>query len=316
MQHNNKGFSLLELSIVLLVLGFMTTASITITRGMLNKKKQKVTKDKIYRIENAIDSFLTKNGRLPCTAGIKKNYTKSSEIKESISTDETECSVNNEDGIKLSGNIYIGTIPVDDLEIQKNDATDGWSNKYTYVVVKDFIKKDNYLKTISSDKLINDKFAYAIISTGRNQYYSYNFNGDKELKNSTLSEKDKENSYAYITNNKINEGWGDADFDDFVLTKSINIMKQNLGIFDSICEIDSTNIESQIDTKCGTEYVMSSIDTQLNYGGKIYSDDIYETKTITNEEGIEKEVKVKLKNCVIECSKYGKLIVYLNITEL
>lgn len=65
MQHNNKGFSLLELSIVLLVLGFMTTASITITRGMLNYGKQKVTKDKIYRIENAIDSFLTKNGRLP-----------------------------------------------------------------------------------------------------------------------------------------------------------------------------------------------------------------------------------------------------------
>lgn len=313
---NNKGFSLLELSIVLVILGFMTTASLTITKGILNQGKQKITKDRMYRIENAINSFLIKNGRLPCPAGIKKKYTTNSEIKESVSTDEMGCIVNDTSGIKLNANVYIGTIPADDLEIQKNEIADGWFNKYTYIVVKDFVKKDNYLQSPTKDKLINNKFVYAIISAGRNQYYSYDFSGNKELKSSIPNEKDKENSYNYITNNTINEGWGDTDFDDFVLLKSIDIIKQDLNIFDSVCKIDITDLDDEIDEKCGTEYTISTTSTQLNYGEKIYSDDIFEKKTITEDDGTSKEIKTKLKNCVIECSKYGRVIVYPHIWEL
>lgn len=313
---NNKGFSLLELSIVLVVLGFMTTVSLTIAKGMLIQSQQKITKERIYRIESAINAFLIQNGRLPCPAGIKKKYTTSTEIKESISEDKTECIVSDMDGIKLSGNVYIGTIPTDDLKIQRIENSDGWINKFTYVVVKDFVKKDSYLQSPTEDRLINNKFTYAIISAGKNRYYSYNFRGTTELKNSTLSEKDKANSYNYIVNNTINEGWGEKNFDDFVLLKNINTIKQDLGIFDIICEINTTDLDSKIDEKCGTEYVISITNTQLNYGEKIYSDDIFETKTITEDDGTTKVVKAKLKNCIIECSKYGRLIVYPHIQEL
>lgn len=313
---NNKGFSLLELSIVLVVLGFITTASLTIARGMLIQGQHKITKERIYRIESAINSFLVKNGRLPCPAGIKKVYTTSAEIKESISVDETECIVSDVDGIKLSDNVYIGTIPVDDLEMQRIENSDGWTNKFTYVVVKDFVKKDGYLKAVSPDKLINNMFSYAIISAGQNKYYSYNFRGTTETRNSTLSEKDKSNSYNYIVNNTINEGWGEKAFDDFVLLKSINTIKQDLGMFDTICEVSFTDLESKIDEKCGTEYNVSSAYTQLSFGEKIYSDDIFETKTITEDDGSTKEVKTKLKNCIVECSKYGRIIVYPHVQEL
>ena len=313
---NNKGFSLLELSIVLVVLGFTTTASLTIARGMLTQGQQKITKGRIYRIESAINSFLVKNGRLPCPAGIKKKYTTSAEIKENISTDETECITSDTDGIRLSGNVYIGTIPVDDLEMQRIENSDGWTNKFTYVVVKDFVKKDGYLKTVPTDQLINNAFSYAIISAGKNKYYSYNFRGSIESRNSTLSEQDRANSYAYITNNTINEGWGEGVFDDFVLLKSVNTIKQDLGMFDSICEINTADLESKIDVKCGTEYNLNLTHTQLSFGEKMYSNDIFETKTIIEDDGSSKEIKTKLKNCIIECSKYGRIIVYPHIQEL
>ena len=72
----NKGFTLIELSVVLVILGFLTTMSVNMTRGYINYQKHANTKDIINIINNALYSYVLKYKRLPCPAKIDKNYKK------------------------------------------------------------------------------------------------------------------------------------------------------------------------------------------------------------------------------------------------
>ncbi|MBR2141090.1 MAG: type II secretion system protein [Rickettsiales bacterium] len=314
---NNKGFTLLELSIVIVIIGFLTSSSLTMTKGIVNVEKQRLTKERIYKIESAINAFVIKNGRLPCPSGIKEKYTSSSTIEEKFGGDN--CTTSDSSGIRSSGNVYIGAVPVDSLGLQKNVAEDGWSNKFTYVVVKDYSSKGGLTKEVNDSNKINNGFAYAVISSGRHQYYSYGFGGDKEKKAVSGNDKDKSNSYSYITGNKINESWGDADFDDFTFLKSMEVIKQELGAFDIGCSVDSSKLESEKNEKCddGDErYSFSYTPTSMKYGEMFYSEYVYKKKTVNVEEdenGVvtkTKTVVTSINRCVVECSKYGEIVVY------
>ena len=345
---NNKGFSLLELSIVLVVLGFITTSSLTITRGILNHQKQKITKERMYKIEEAIKAFVDKNGRLPCPAGIKTKYSLDSNISEGTTigiiciTDEngefclpeespssinTTCHINSSAGIKKQNNLVIGTIPATALDLQNNEAMDGWSNKFVYVVAEGYTIKDLYydydgiFTNVSSGKLINGKYAYAIISNGRNQYYSYSFAGDTEKNNSSNSLKDKSNSYNNISGTTVNNGWGDVDFDDFVIMKTSDAIIRDLDLYDRDCKI-TVDVINDARNVCGTDFFTSVAIVpggyeRVKYGSKKYAnEEVYETKTIMQDDGSSKEVKIKLKMCVLECMRWGKMRSYLSSVEL
>lgn len=345
---NNKGFSLLELSIVLVVLGFITTASLTITRGMLNYQKQKVTKERMYKIEKAIEAFVDKYGRLPCPAGIKTKYSLDSNInegttvgtvcttysdgevclpEESPSSLNTTCHINSSAGIKKQNNILIGTIPATALGLQNKDAMDGWSNKFVFVVAEGYTIKDSYydydgiFTNVSSNKLINNKYAYALISNGRNQYYSYSFGGNTETKNSVESTKDKTNSYNNTSGTTINDSWGGTDFDDFVIMKTADTIIRKLDVYDRDCKV-TVDVINDARSVCGTDFftnitMVSGSYEKVKYGSKKYADEeVYETKIITEDNGTSREVKVKLKMCVLECMRWGRMRSYLSTIEL
>jgi len=63
----HQGFSLIELSVVLIIIGLIMGAGITIWRSSIQTTGISTTKTNLDNIKNSIINFATANGRLPCS---------------------------------------------------------------------------------------------------------------------------------------------------------------------------------------------------------------------------------------------------------
>jgi prepilin-type N-terminal cleavage/methylation domain-containing protein len=63
---SQQGFSLIELSIVLIIIGLIVGASVTIWRSSIGATKLSTTKTNLDNIKTSIINFAIANGRLPC----------------------------------------------------------------------------------------------------------------------------------------------------------------------------------------------------------------------------------------------------------
>jgi prepilin-type N-terminal cleavage/methylation domain-containing protein len=61
-----KGFSLVELSIVLVIIGLILGASVTVWRSSIGATRLSTTKTNLENIKNSVINFAIANGRLPC----------------------------------------------------------------------------------------------------------------------------------------------------------------------------------------------------------------------------------------------------------
>ena len=71
-KNNKTAYSLLELSIVILIIAILISGAMTMSVGTLNNAKNKATQDKIAEIYKSLGNFLLANKRLPCPASLKK----------------------------------------------------------------------------------------------------------------------------------------------------------------------------------------------------------------------------------------------------
>lgn len=62
-----KGFSLVEISIVLVIIGMILGAAVTLWRSSIGATKLSTTKSNLENIKNSIINFAIANGRLPCS---------------------------------------------------------------------------------------------------------------------------------------------------------------------------------------------------------------------------------------------------------
>ncbi len=63
---SKKGFSLVELSVVLVIIGLILGAGITIWRSSIGSARLSTTKTNLDNIKNSVINFAMANGRLPC----------------------------------------------------------------------------------------------------------------------------------------------------------------------------------------------------------------------------------------------------------
>ena len=68
---SKRAFTLLEMSIVILIIGILVVGTINFQITIDTKSKENITADKINRIEKAISEYFLKNGKLPCPSNIK-----------------------------------------------------------------------------------------------------------------------------------------------------------------------------------------------------------------------------------------------------
>lgn len=136
-----QGFTLVEMSIVLIIMSVVAGGGFALATSMNERKKEDVTLARLDAIEKALLDFRKANDRLPCPAdgsinpdnadyGIEAddpgdcssgspaaNFTAATHATKTVYTDTT---------------VVGGTIPIVTLGLPKEYGIDGWGNKFSY----------------------------------------------------------------------------------------------------------------------------------------------------------------------------------------
>ncbi len=178
-----QGFTLIELSIVLVVVGIMLYAGIAIGAIQVEAAKLKQTKDKINKIDRALQLYLETNNSLPCPSdgelsGDDNNYGKGVKTDNAAVSDATCANVT---GIDVSAVTvaYMGVVPTRDLDLPDDFMVDGWGNKISYAVSRYCVDKENW-----SDNDQSSRFKCTTGADGNADYY-YDVGGSLSVLDNT-----------------------------------------------------------------------------------------------------------------------------------
>ena len=125
-RHQLRGFSLLEIAIVLAILGFVLTIGLKSTGAYLSAERRQTTVARLAGIDAALVNYVALQKRLPCPAdgGLQPgNADLGLERRAANGT----CLV--VDGVPIMNR---GVVPWVTLGITETEALDGWSNRITY----------------------------------------------------------------------------------------------------------------------------------------------------------------------------------------
>jgi prepilin-type N-terminal cleavage/methylation domain-containing protein len=127
------GYSLVEMAVVLAIIGTVTGGALVLGTAQEETDKARTTKERLDRIEAAIERHAYKGRHLPCPA--VPNAAEYGISEDCIQTSPSDTSiVEANDG--TTEEIWIGTIPTRSLNLPDSNMYDGWGNRFGYAVVK------------------------------------------------------------------------------------------------------------------------------------------------------------------------------------
>ncbi len=234
-----KGFSLIELSIVFVVIGILMTGAITFVSGYTKGHQIKETKMKLGAIEKELIVHVRKYGHLPCPASRTVALGTAN-----FGMSPSACNIAPPAGTAdvNSGKVRIGMVPVKSLGLPQNYAFDGWGNRITYSAIRNLAvgqsTYNSYTTTDTNGVIIiqdgngnqlypaDDKniTAYALVSHGADGKGSFNRTGQNVVACGTAT-KDSENcddNDSLFFDMPINDGDVPASyFNDYIRWKPI-----------------------------------------------------------------------------------------------
>lgn len=257
---NNRkyGFTLLEMSIVILVLSILFVGGINLYITIIELSEKNSTYDKMYTIDQAIKNYVLKNSRLPCPSDITSLAEDKRSRTESRISDGT-CNVLNSNF--LNGNFIFGGVPVNDLELPSDYLVDAWDSRIIYVVDKRYTTKQGFYMNGGSSIIIQDvnhriatdRAIYILISPGQNQNGAFKAGYQNATDKSLL---DGDNLYVDTAVNSFDniftEDVNSKLFDDIIYYSDKNALIFGLGLEDMPCNlkdlhyIDSNFSESSV----------------------------------------------------------------------
>lgn len=119
----NKGFTLVEMAIVLVIVGLLISAFIAPLSAQKDLKDYSETRQEIAIIKEAIIGYVLSNGRLPCPADA------------TVASSTVGAGTQKFDATGTSCSFSVGVVPWVDLGISETDA---WGRRYTYYVTARF----------------------------------------------------------------------------------------------------------------------------------------------------------------------------------
>ena len=240
-EYHKKAFSLIELSIVIILVAVVFSGAIAVYTASINNQKIKKTNQNFDEIYRAIGAFLLANKRLPCPASLTKNFINDANFGEEVSS----CSGNGLYQSNSSSNIVYGAIPFKALNIGIDYTKDGFGSAIAYVIDKRFaIANDAQLnfnnitfatapstntmiikdKLISGETILTPDAIMVLISYGMNKSGSFDSQNSNQLTRSS-DVNEMENDLT----NLVNANPSTANFDNIF----INQVRASL-IFDDV----------------------------------------------------------------------------------
>jgi prepilin-type N-terminal cleavage/methylation domain-containing protein len=268
-----KAYSLIELSISILIISIIIAGAVTVSAKVASKNRILSTQEKINQIYHAIGVYLVVNGALPCPSSIeiaKSNDPHSAYGVGNCSSDNTGVYASS-----AASNILFGMVPVMDLGLGRDFAEDSFGTKIAYIVDKNFTDPVNFGSAVSTNKLIikeslqsgsptqiiSDEVIMAIISYGSNKA------GGLPSNVSSLESKNPRSSSASELENDINGILpnGKGNFDNILVASD-----SSDGVFDDIVFYKTRNLAAaEFDTlhlvKCPSTASVND-DLVITYG--------------------------------------------------
>lgn len=142
-QKPKLGYTLIELSISILIISLLMAGLFSVATGSVNNSKRRSTNTKMEQIYKALGTFLMVNKRLPCPASLTKSFNQDADYG-------NEVRVNNSCG-GLAGvyrstsesNLFFGAVPASSLNLDASYVADEFGNKFGYIIDERFTK--NYI---------------------------------------------------------------------------------------------------------------------------------------------------------------------------
>ncbi len=165
-KRRNTGFSLVELSVVLLVVGLVTATSMQIYNAFAKAKPMRVTLAHQDDVKVALERFLATEKRLPCPALL------------TLAPDAVNAGI--EDCSGAAGAVFIGAVPYATLSIELKKSYDGWHRKLQYAVTQSLTDAATYnavgaitVKDYSTSADITTTGHVVVLSQGRSGFGAY-----------------------------------------------------------------------------------------------------------------------------------------------
>jgi len=139
-----SGYTLLELSVVLLVLALIAGFGISLGQNIMQGSDRITTQQRLVSIQTALNSYAQQYGYLPCPSSRALLPTDSAfGVEQRIATPgaypAARCDTTTSPALKIvpsavAPSIYIGAVPTQTLGLPANYAADAWGNKFLYAV--------------------------------------------------------------------------------------------------------------------------------------------------------------------------------------
>lgn len=248
-----SAFTLLELSLVILIISILVVGSMSASITTINKAKYKTTKERLDKIYKAMGNYFITNGSLPCPALITVADTAATYGQ---SADNAGTCTGT---ITVSGDVVYGMVPIQDLGLPAAMASDGFGTKFSYVINKDYTDNTNTVfdgseagdivvtELVSGgSQPITSKAIFIIVSHGQNKLGGYNSNNTTS--NSASSDSSEiDNSATSTDKNFVSQSINSEDFDDVLFFKTRN---QIIIDFDAYEKIECEAITDESYDRC------------------------------------------------------------------
>jgi prepilin-type N-terminal cleavage/methylation domain-containing protein len=232
-------FSLIELSIVLVIISLMTAGSMTIGKVVVNRTEYKVTDQKLDELKESLAFFYSLHGRLPCPSSLTLKSGDSDfgrEVQDGACKDYTTA-VDGAERIETSSGsgvfIWVGALPTRDMILQDPMMKDEFNNRILYAVMEGLTSSADF-DSASGEIIVNDgtgvdiatDVAFVLLSHGDDGKGATSYLGFASAKTCTGSQRDVENCNGDITFTDApfsNEESGTRFFDDRIrwMTKEL-----------------------------------------------------------------------------------------------
>jgi prepilin-type N-terminal cleavage/methylation domain-containing protein len=129
-QNSEKGFTLVEMAIVIAIIGVLVGAAFSLINPLSRSMRETGTKAKMERVADALASYAQRHKRLPCPA--PPDYTDNPAAYEMLGAMWSDSSGDPDCVSDFSR--QKGIVPYRTLGIAEDDVRDGWGHYFTYAV--------------------------------------------------------------------------------------------------------------------------------------------------------------------------------------
>lgn len=247
-----NGFTIVEIALVLIIGGIITASLSSALLTYFNQVQVDNTRQRMAAIQDAVETYLAINQRLPCPSPITIGVDGAGFGREAdaVAGPGTSCSDAALAGVTNVGTgpnrIKMGSVPVRALNLPDDHIIDAFQGRFTYAVTANLATDGGYtpgagaIRTIDSGaNVIADDIEYIIISHGRDNSGALNL-GDGggappaimlpcPAAGTTLDAENCDNADNIFRRTILTSDQQNANrYDDFVVFNSLALAQENI----------------------------------------------------------------------------------------